>query len=112
MNDRFNAYLGQFQEAVREFYETASELDAADNARVRFEKLVMIKQTVRELHKRMHRRIFEEVERGELNRGEISTLLNVNREIYASNKSLVAALADALLDESSAEDFASLPEGA
>ena len=112
VNDRFNAYLGQFQEAVREFYETASELDAADNARVRFEKLVAIKQTVRELHQRMHRRIYEEVERGDLNRGEISTLLNVNREIYASNKSLVAALADALLDEAAAEDFASLPESA
>jgi hypothetical protein len=58
----------------------------------------------------MHQRIYEEVGRGELDRGEISTLLNVNREIYASNQSLVAALADTLLDEDSAEDFASLPE--
>ena len=42
--------------------------------------------------------------------GEISTLLNVNREIHASNQGLVAALADTLLDEDSAEDFAGLPE--
>ena len=110
INDRFNAYLGQFRESVREFYESASTIDAGDNARVRFEKLVTIKQDGRELHRRMHRRIYGEVERGELNRGEISTLLNVNREIYASNKGFVAALADALLDEASAEDFASLPE--
>ncbi len=111
VNDRFNAYLGQFREGVREFYESASQLDAADNVRVRFEKLVALKRVVRDLHRRMHQRIYGEVERGELSRGEISTLLNVNREIYASNRSLVAALADTLLDEASAEDFASLPEG-
>ena len=58
----------------------------------------------------MHRRIYDEVERGELSRGEISTLLNVNREIDAANRSMLAAMADTLLDPHSAEDFASLPE--
>ena len=61
------------------------------------------------LHDRMHRRIYDEVERGELGRGEISTLLNVNRELYVSNLSLISALADALLDMDSAEEFASIP---
>ena len=110
VNDRFNAYLGQFRETVRDFYETASRVNAEDVASVRFENLAKLKQELRQAHERMHQRIYEEVGRGELDRGEISTLLNVNREIYASNQSLVAALADTLLDEDSAEDFASLPE--
>ncbi len=110
VNDRFNAYLGQFRESVRDFYEVASRVNAGDVASVRFENLVKLKQVLRQTHERMHRRIYDEVGRGELDRGEISTLLNVNREVYASNQSLLAALADALLDEDSAEDFASLPE--
>jgi hypothetical protein len=57
----------------------------------------------------MHRRIYDEVERGALSRVEISTLLNVNRELYVSNLSLISALADALLDMESADDFASIP---
>lgn len=39
-------------------------------------------------------------------------LLNVNREFYLSCQSLLAALADALLDTHSATDFESLPTGA
>ncbi len=111
VNDRFNAYLGQFRESVRDFYEAASRINAEDVASVRFENLAKLKQEVRQAHERMHQRIYDEIGRGELDRGEISTLLNVNREIYASNQGLVAALADTLLDEESAEDFASLPEG-
>ena len=110
VSDRFNAWLGQFRESVREFYETASRVDAGDVASVRFENLATLKQESRLLHERMHERIYEEIGRGELDRGEISTLLNVNREIHASNQGLVAALADTLLDEDSAEDFAGLPE--
>ena len=60
----------------------------------------------------MHRRIYDEVERGELSRVEISTLLNVNRELYVSHLSLVSSLADALLDMESADDFASIPSAA
>jgi len=110
VNDRFNAYFGQFRELLRDFYETASRIRADDNAQLRFEHLVKLKQLSRTLHERMHRRIYDEVTRNELNRGEISTLLNVNREVYASNQSMLAALADIMLDEISAEDFASLPE--
>ena len=109
VSDRFNAYLGQFRESVRDFYEAASRVNADDVAAVRFENLVKLKQVLRESHDRMHRRIYDEIERGELRRDEISTLLNVNRELYAAHQSLVAALADALLDEDGAEDFASLP---
>ncbi|MEE4162756.1 MAG: Na/Pi symporter [Woeseiaceae bacterium] len=110
VNDRFNAYLGQFREAMRDFYEAASRVRAGDNPQLCFENLVKLKHVSRSLHERMHRRIYDEVTRGELSRGEVSTLLNVNREVYASNQSMLAALADLMLGETSAEDFASLPE--
>lgn len=110
VNDRFNAYLGQFRESIRDFYEAASQLAAEDPPQVRFETLVTVRKAAHSLHRRMHRRIYDEVERGELSRAEISTLLNVNREIDAANRSMLAAMADTLLEPHSAEDFASLPE--
>lgn len=57
----------------------------------------------------MHTRIYQEIHGGELDEVEISTLLNVNRELYVSNQSILTALADALLDERAAEEYASIP---
>ena len=109
INDRYHAYYQQFQEAVREFYESLDTLRSSELPALRFEGMVDIKSRGQSLHTRMHRRIYDEVERGELSRVDISTLLNVNREIYMSHLSLVSSLADALLDMDSADDFASIP---
>jgi len=109
VNDRFNAYYNQFREAEREFYEALNSLRAADLSAHRFETLVEIKKKGEDIHRRMHRRILREVTHGELGEVEISTLLNVNRELYESHNSLLSALADALLDMESAADFASIP---
>jgi hypothetical protein len=56
-----------------------------------------------------HADIYAEVTLGQLTEIEISTLLNVNREIHASNHSLLAALADVLLDLQGAADYGSIP---
>ena len=109
VNDRFNAYFDQFRETLREFYELLAALKRAHLPALRFEALVELKNRGEKLHQRMHRRIYGEVERGELSQVEISTLLNVNRELYVANQSLVSALADALLDMDAADDFASIP---
>jgi phosphate:Na+ symporter len=109
INDRFNAYFGQFREAAREFYEALSALRASDIPALRFEALVEIKVKSETVHNRMHRRIYDEVARGELSELEISTLLNVNREAFVASQSLISALADALLNMESASDFASIP---
>ncbi|MGB5624883.1 MAG: Na/Pi symporter [Woeseiaceae bacterium] len=109
VNDRFNAYFGQFQEAAREFYEGLDSLEKADIPALRFEALLEIKGKAESVHGRMRHRIYDEVSRGELSEVEISTLLNVNRELLVANQSLVSALADALLNMESASDFASIP---
>ena len=109
VNDRFNAYFGQFREAAREFFEGLDLLQTSDMPALRFEALVKIKNKSELIHDRMHRRIYDEVSRGELGEVEISTLLNVNRELFVANQSLISSLADALLDMGSASDFASIP---
>jgi len=109
VNDRFNAYYGQFREAAREFYESLDALRTSDLPPLRFAALIEIKGKSESVQQRMHRRIYDEVARGELSEVEISTLLNVNRELFVANHSLVSALADALLDLDAAGDFASIP---
>lgn len=109
VNDRFNAYFGQFREAAREFYESLDALRMSDLPSLRFEALIEIKAKSESVHQRMHRRIYSEVARDELSEVEISTLLNVNRELFVANHSLVTALADAMLNLEAASDFASIP---
>ncbi|MGB5511187.1 MAG: hypothetical protein WBM87_05710, partial [Woeseiaceae bacterium] len=109
VNDRFNAYSDQFREAAREFYEALDQLRNSDLPDVRFEVLVQIKEKAEAVHNRMRHRIYNEVARDELSEVEISTLLNVNRELLVASQSLVAALVDALLSLDAARDFASIP---
>lgn len=109
VKDRFNAYFGQFREAAREFFEVLDTLRKVEIPELRFEALVQIKNKAETLHSRMRHRIYDEVSRGELSEVEISTLLNVNRELLVANQSLVSALADALLNMESARDFATIP---
>jgi phosphate:Na+ symporter len=109
VNDRFNAYFSQFREAAREFYEALDLLRNSDLPDFRFETLAHIKEKAEALHNRMRHRIYGEVSRGELSEVEISTLLNVNRELLVASHSLVAALVDALLSMDAARDFAAIP---
>lgn len=111
VKDRFHAYSSQFREAAREFFEVLELLTRADLPALRFEALVKIKNKAEQIHRRMRQRIYDEVTRGDLTQVEVSTLLNVNRELLVANQSLLAALADALLNMESTSDFASIPPG-
>jgi hypothetical protein len=80
-----------------------------EQASHRFEILVELKNRNEALHAKMHADIYDEVARRHLAEVQISTLLNVNREFYLSNQSLLASLADVLLDTEAAADYDSIP---
>lgn len=109
VNDRFNAFFGKFRTSVERFY---FSLDGLKNATIpshAFELLVDLKSFSESLHAAMHAEIYKEIGDGLLEEKQISTLLNVNREVYLSNQSLLEAIADAILDMDSARDYESLP---
>ena len=112
VDDHFNAWFARFRQAADEFYELLSALQTAQSSSHRFEMLVELKSKNEESHAALHKEIYRQVADNHLNEGQISTLLNVNREFYLSCQSLLSALADALLDTHSATDFESLPAGA
>jgi phosphate:Na+ symporter len=109
VDDRFNAWFGNFRDATQEFYETLDRLRGVDQPSHRFASLVELKNKNEELHAKMHADIYHEIALGTLSEVQISTLLNVNRELYSSNHSLLASLADVLLDIESAADYESIP---
>jgi len=112
LDDHYNAWLGRFQDAAREFYDLLSGLRTASSPAHRFELLVQLKSKNETLHTGLHAAVHADVSLRKLSRTQASTILNVNRELYLSNQSLLAALADALLDAHRADDFDAIPVGA
>jgi phosphate:Na+ symporter len=109
INDRFNAFFGKFRTSVERFYFSLDGLKNATTPSHAFELLVDLKSFSESLHAAMHAEIYKEIGDGLLEEKQISTLLNVNRELYLSNQSLLEAIADAILDMDRARDYESLP---
>ncbi|MDH5345144.1 MAG: Na/Pi symporter [Gammaproteobacteria bacterium] len=112
LDDNYNAWFGRFRDAAREFYDMLGGLKAATTPPHRFELLVQLKSKNEALHTGLHAAVHGEVSERRLSETQASTILNVNRELYLSNQSLLSALADALLDPHSADDFDAIPVGA
>ncbi len=111
VDDHFNAWFGRFRDSAAEFYGKFAALRSATSPAHQFEMLVELKTRNEEMHSTLHAGILKEVSSQALSRVQVSTLLNVNRELYLSNQSLLASVADALLDPQRSEDFESLPVG-
>ena len=111
VDDRFNAWYGKFRQSAGSFYEHLPGLRAASSEAHRFEQLVELKRFNEEIHRNHHKEIHAEIAEDHLTEVQVSTLLNVNRELYHSNQSLLDALADSLLDPGSAAAFDAIPIG-
>lgn len=109
VDDRFNAWFGKFRGAAEEFFQAMDSLSSAETPSHRFEILVELKNRNESLHSSMHADIYHEVAVEALSEVQISTLLNVNRELYSANQALLASLADLLLDAESAAAYEAIP---
>ena len=90
------------------FFKALNGLRKVDVDSLRFELLAELVAKNATMHDDMHKDIYQEATLGDLNAVEISTLLNVNREVFNSNQSLILAIAEASLTPDKAEDLASL----
>ena len=109
VDDRFNAWFAKFRDAAEDFFAAFDRLRGAEQPSHRFENLVELKNKNESLHTKLHADIYHEVALDALTEVQISTLLNVNRELFSSNQSLLASLADVLLDIESAAEYGSIP---
>jgi len=93
---------------IRYFGELYSLRDAGER-KIAFEEFVELMQQVHKWHDRMHEEIYADVNANAVRQADVSSLLNVNREVLNSNIALIMALKDYHLDPAEAQDISRLP---
>jgi phosphate:Na+ symporter len=107
--ERLQIYEEWFRQMTVAFNRHLFGLQPHETDTVSFEALVDVLQAVHEDHDKIHNEIYEDVHRGRIRAGEISTLLNVNRGMLNASIALVAALAEYHLDAGQADALEKLP---
>ncbi len=103
-SDAYHSYTRHFRDDVEAFYLRIRDLDPATLEGGTAEMLAPLSKCNADRHRRMHDMIYDEIRSDMLNRLQTSTLLNVNREIYNSNESYIAALGDLLIEHRTTTD--------
>ncbi len=104
-----NAYLDHFRSVMTEFYSEIFRLRSVGEDQAMFQDFASLIKRVHEWQDQLHREIYSDITHGTLADYEISSLLNVNREILNSNSALVLALQEYCLDEYEAAALNQLP---
>lgn len=111
-NSVIDVKYGQYQTVesqLSQFYEKLTVVLNSKEKSFHFEELLRLMEHIRRDYEVRMKNIYEESKGGVLEEVDISTLLNVNREVYSSSKAIVFSLKDYLLDGTRAEDFDNIP---
>jgi len=108
-NDLKYDFYRQSSEMIKEFYERVVQLLMSNGQDLSFKELSAVYQLVQEGYARTLHELYKGGLVKNLSDTEFSTLLNFNREMYTSQKSIVFALKDLLLTEKEAAWFDELP---
>lgn len=106
-----NSYMEHFNSVMISFYSDLSRLRPHGSGNVSFESLVEVLQRLHVAHDQMHGEIYTDISGGRVQSRQISSLLNVNREILNSCVAMLMSLKDFHLGEEEAQAFTRLPGG-
>jgi phosphate:Na+ symporter len=98
----FQAQLERFYKSVINILDKRTEVDCFDELKTLLEK---IKADYNSLTNSLYKTSGGEI----FNEADISTILNVNREIYSSCKAMIFSLKDYLLSPEEIEGFKNIP---
>ena len=104
-----NSYLQHVHSVMTAFYGELYQLRDEGESSFIFEDVVTLLQHSREWHDQLHQDIFDDIRSHRVADADISTLLNVNRELLNSNLSLLMALSYYQLNEEQADSIARMP---
>jgi phosphate:Na+ symporter len=107
-NEKYNQYK-LFQTQLNDFYDRLLDLLKQKNKQDLFGNLVKIMESAHKEYDHRIGNIYQQGIKNNMSEVDISTLLNVNRELYSSCKAIVFSLKDLLLDEKSASNFENIP---
>jgi len=110
INDHLTGLFGILKIQQQSFFLNLFHLFQSESTPNYFESLADLKKTSKINYDTFLDRAYSVVKEEQLTDLEISTLFNVNRELYNSNKALVLAIKELLLEGVRAGDFDGLPE--
>ena len=105
---KYNFYL-QSREKLLEFYRQVKKLLEEKNDEANYNKLVTLYRSVTSSYRETLELFYRESLASRVNETEISTLINFNRELFTSYKSILFGLKDYLLNAKEAAYFDELP---
>ncbi len=108
-NDTKYKYYTQSREKLQKFYQRVWPLLNKKEGTNNFEELTAIHQAITTGYAESVKLLYQESPAHRINELEISTLINFNRELYTSFKSVLFGLKDLLLTAREAEYFDALP---
>lgn len=98
-----------YQLQLIRYYTEVNEILHISDKDQRYERLSTLLENNLQNYNTIMRRIYDDAGRGSLQESDVSTLLNVNREMYSSGKAMTYSLKDYLLDADAAEKFEGIP---
>jgi Na+/phosphate symporter len=98
-----------FSAAIKQTHSRFASILATVDRQAAFEELAALLQDIQHTYSNLLDSIYRETAGQQLPDKDVSTLQNMNRELYSANKSLIYALADFLLESQQSEDLKSLP---
>lgn len=104
-----NKLYFDFREHAGEFYVTLFQILIGGNQTAYVEELMEQFIQLQKNYDHFLDMIYFKLKRKHLNEMGISTILNVNRELYSSHKALIRAVKDYLLEPDKAKEFDNLP---
>jgi Na+/phosphate symporter len=103
-------FLTGFRSAMQEFLGSLYQLRDSVNDTVTFEDLADALRLVQKQHDKLHDSIYAGIREEAVDEGQISSLLNVTREVLNSSESLLFALSDYYLSKEQAENLERIPQ--
>lgn len=109
VSDYLAGFRERFKVELARFYDRVDEVAAMSQADALAESLLDLIKDNNILHDKLHEDIRRDALRHQLSDTEISTLFNVNREVYNSNREMILALKDCKLSARHADEFMGFP---
>jgi phosphate:Na+ symporter len=108
-NDMKYEFYRKTGQGISDFYEKVINLLEPAEPQLNFERLTAVYKSVQQGYKKILQELYNEGFEKNISEIEFSTIINFNREMYTSEKSVVFALKDYLLHEKQASYFEELP---
>ena len=104
---KFNFFI-HHQKGTEELYQQLNAL-LEQNTKVNYEELKSIFTGIQDKYSSSLNNFYKEAQNAPIEDLDITTALNLNRELFTSNKAMLMAVKDFLLKEKEADDFNEIP---